>query len=171
MTRNLARARWDLSTLRELRDRKVTISLYCHQTMPECHGAWHPSIDQLIQYCGVDFDIYARRAEFLGMFRCERCGRPYSTMTASPYPSGGYNAFPSPGGRWAEPGSYKPTPAEIEQRAREENWQRAEAERNRRQLEHFKAIKKMEERAAKGIFDIGPPDPRKHWKARPKMKG
>lgn len=160
----------ELSTLRELRDLKCRISLYCHQTMPLCHGAWHPSTDQLIQYCGVDFNIHARRDEFLAMFKCERCGRSYSTVIVASYPSGGYNAFPSPGGRWAEPGSYKPTAAEVEQRARDVEWRRAEAERNKRQFEHFKAMKKMEERAAKGDFDIGPPDPRKHWTRRPRTK-
>lgn len=160
----------ELSTLRELRDRKYTISLYCQQTMPLCHGAWHPSVDQLIQYCGTDFDIHDRRDEFLAMFRCEGCGRPYRTMNVVPYPKGGYNAFYVAGGRWAEPGTYKPTEKELAARAKEAEQRQAELERNRRVLAVFKEMGKMEERAAKGIFDIGPPDPRKLWTARPKMR-
>lgn len=138
--------------------------------MPLCHGAWHPSIDQLIQYCGVDFNIHARRDEFLAMFKCERCGRAYSTLTVASYPSGGYNAFYTPTGRWAEPDHYRPSERELAQRAIEAQRRKIEAERGARERTRFKEMARMEERAAKGVFDIGPPDPRKLWHWRPKTK-
>lgn len=65
-----------MSTLRELREYGATVTVYCLTTgNPPCSNSWRPSLDQLVQYFGLDFDIHERRGEFLGRMICERCGQ------------------------------------------------------------------------------------------------
>lgn len=65
-----------MSTLRELRDYGASVLVFC-TTMgnPPCSNSWAPSMDQLVQYYGLEFDVHARRGEFLGRMICEKCGQ------------------------------------------------------------------------------------------------
>lgn len=70
-----------MSTLGDMKARGVNITLYCQPNEgPGCYHATTPSIDQLIQYFGVDFDISANRDMFLGRFVCQKCGRRFATV-------------------------------------------------------------------------------------------
>lgn len=64
-----------------MKARGVNITLYCQPSEgPGCYHATTPSIDQLIQYFGVDFDISASREIFLGRFVCQKCGRRFASL-------------------------------------------------------------------------------------------
>lgn len=66
-----------MATLGEMKQRGWGLSVHCGSRLADGQVCVHyssPSIDQLIQYLGVDFDIYASRAKFLARFTCERCG-------------------------------------------------------------------------------------------------
>ena len=70
-----------MATLGEMKARGVNVTLYCQPNEgPGCYHATTPSIDQLIQYFGVDFDISANRDAFLGRFVCQKCGRRFATL-------------------------------------------------------------------------------------------
>jgi hypothetical protein len=74
-----------MATLRELRDQGWILTIYCEANEGAfCHNHWTVTWDRLIQYLGLDFDLDAQRAEFLGRFRCERCGRKTATMRVAP---------------------------------------------------------------------------------------
>ena len=70
-----------MATLGEMKAAGANITLYCQPNEgPGCYHATTPSIDQLIQYFGVDFDILASREVFLARFVCQKCGRRFATL-------------------------------------------------------------------------------------------
>lgn len=161
----------ELTTLREYRDQGYRIYLHCEPKIGRCSHYAEMRWDQLIQYFGVDFEIVPNRARFLSLFRCEKCGgKDISPILAAPT-TGGYNADPSGAHRHGPPPEPAPVdPATLAEREFEAKRMAFFRDEDARQRAAYKERVKMEERAAKGIFDIGPPDPRKLWTARPKMR-
>lgn len=71
-----------MTTLGEMRERGEGIILYCQGNAGTrwCNHSHVPSIDQLIQYFGVDYDLVANRARLLSRFVCEKCGGRLATL-------------------------------------------------------------------------------------------
>lgn len=165
-----------MSTLAYLRDHGWGIHIYCSPDIGGyCPGHISPSWDQLIQYFGVDFDIHKERARFLARFVCERCGRYCATLRMAA-PLGGKNGGISEWGPdFPKSGAY----VSEEARAAVLAELALEAERQRYRIQQVadytaqrKARERIEALAEKGIFVIGPPDPRKFRKGpKPPMKG
>ena len=73
-------------TLGEMKQAGFRLTIHCEGRIggPVCTHFAEPGMDQLIQYFGVDFDIYALRGAFLSRFRCERCGSFNATIRLRP---------------------------------------------------------------------------------------
>lgn len=71
-------------TLQDMRDNGDSITLHCHEYLPDlgryCVASWEPGFEQMIQYFGLDFEIAAERKRFLSMFECPQCGAPAATL-------------------------------------------------------------------------------------------
>jgi hypothetical protein len=163
-----------MSTLAYLREHGWGIHIYCSPDIGGyCSGHISPSWDQLIQYFGVDFDLYEERARFLARFVCERCGRHCATLRLAA-PLGGKN------GGISDVRLVGPTTLPSEKvRAAAQAELALEADRQRYRMQQVaefttqrKARERIEKLAEKGVFVIGPPDPRKYRKGpKPPMKG
>lgn len=155
-----------MSTLGEMKARGVNITLYCQPNEgPGCYHATTPSIDQLIQYFGVDFDVSASRAIFLNRFVCQKCGRRLATLRMGQgTDTSGINSAA---------GSHDHGPdVSIEEATRRHHEMEAErrrlgiksnAELNAESRQWLKAMK-LAERTGAGF--IGPPNPWAHRKGR-----
>lgn len=72
------------------------LSMHCHAILPEgrfCNHSAPLDIQKLADRFGWDFDIVARRAEFLAAFRCSKCGSKEIGIILSPVNTSG-------GGDW-----------------------------------------------------------------------
>jgi len=75
-----------MATLGELKQHRFRITIHCEgwAGRSKCAHYHEPGIDQLVQYLGLDFDLDARRSEFLARFVCEVCGSRTATMRMVP---------------------------------------------------------------------------------------
>lgn len=71
-----------MRTLGEMKAGGEGIRLYCENDVGArwCNHSYAPSMDQLIQYFGVDYDVYANRGALLSRFVCKECGGRDATL-------------------------------------------------------------------------------------------
>jgi hypothetical protein len=155
-----------MSTLGEIRKTGFRISIHC-QTWTNglaCVHFTEPGIEQLIQYLGVDFDIYARRAEFLSRFICERCGGRQASMRV--VPPFGDGLMDGAGGAHG----YSSMPSDEERRQRAEAFEaefRGRGGRTNAEIAAYWRVQRKNQALAeqgKGPGFIGPPNPWAHRK-------
>lgn len=155
------------STLGEMKALGEGIILYCQNNVGVrwCGHSHRPSIDQLIQYFGVDFDVVANRAALLGRFVCEKCGGRVATLQLeAPLWRVGFNGGVGDSVHGFDPG------ISVEEATR--RYHEMTAERKRMGLKTNEEINvearaqlKAQKRAAKAGADfIGPPSPWAHRK-------
>lgn len=152
-----------MPTLGELRDRGERLTIYCHTISPRyCGNSWSPSMDQMVQYFGVDFDPVKQRQEFLRRLICEKCGqRDIATIWHPPANTpglatgvGSHNHGPP------NPADMARIRAELEQGRAITEMHRASANRMRQEaLAAEKAKKKLQRDLETGRQIIGPPNP------------
>jgi hypothetical protein len=152
-----------MATLGQMKASGEVLTLYCEPSEgPPCHHRTTPSIDQLIQYFGVDFDVVANRAAFLARFSCQNCGRRFASLrlgvaAGTVGTTGGYGHDHQP-------------PLTVEEATR--RYHEMEAERRRLGIKsnaelnaESRAKLLAEKRAARSGADfIGPPNPWAHRK-------
>jgi hypothetical protein len=158
-----------MPTLGAHRDYGSRLTIYCNTINPRyCGNSWSPSMDQMVQYFGVDFDPGERRPEFLRRFVCEKCGqRDVATIWLPPADTPGLAT--GVGSHDHGP----PNPAEVARiRAEYERGKaiaeahKANADRMRQEaLAAEKAKKKLQRDLESGRQIIGPPNP---WAGRKK---
>ena len=157
-----------LGSMRESADR---ITLYCAAYLADqgryCNTSWAPSWEQMIQYFGLDFEIWKDRARFLAMFECPNCGAPAHSLTLLP-PAG----TPGMGGPGKAHDHGTPNPVEMARlraeyehdsaiyNARREGFE--QMHRNAKEAE--KAKRKQARDRESGRDPIGPPNPWAHRK-------
>lgn len=153
-----------MSTLREMKECGQDLILYCTPSGgPACHHSWQPSMDQLIQYFGQDFDLIANRSAFLSRFVCEKCGRHSADLRVTlPRDTLGVNTG-------STSHSSVPTMTLEESvaahHARVAERQRLGIKTIEEQSVEWRAARKAEAKAAKpGEQFIGPPNPWAHRK-------
>lgn len=158
-----------MATLREIKENRFRISIHCQAYSGGglCAHYTSPSIDQLIQYLGLDFDLTERRGEFLRKFRCERCGGRNATMRISP-PMGEDGLMDGAGGAHA----HCPMPS-AEDRVRraaefEAEFRARGGKTNAEVAAFWRAHRKAQDQATRGEGPafIGPPNPWAHRKGR-----
>jgi hypothetical protein len=159
-----------MTTLGYLKARGERLSIHCEGRVggPVCVHYTQPSIDQLIQYLGVDFDITQHRAEFLSRFRCNVCGSRAGSLQVVPSADTAGIMYGGPGGAHRHD---EPLPIEEATRRHLD----FEAERKRMGIKtnaeiaaYWRKWRKDQELAAQGKGDhfIGPPNPWAHRKGR-----
>lgn len=149
-----------MATLGEMKARGEGIILYCQNNVGVrwCNHNHRPSIDQLIQYFGVDYDLIANRDHLLSRFVCERCGGRMATLQLD---------IPRTDGKTGGPvGAHDHgAPLSVEEATR--RYHEMEAERKRLGIKsnaelnaESRATLRAQKQAAKSGTDfIGPPNP------------
>jgi hypothetical protein len=146
-------------TLGEMKASGEGLIFYCKPNGGQaCHHTWTPSIDQLIQYFGVDFEVVANREAFLARFVCEKCGRRSADI-------GLVLSSDTPGLNGGQGGHNHQPPMTLEESVEEHRARTAERKRLgiktiEEQAAEWRAARKAEAKAAKpGSTFIGPPNP------------
>lgn len=152
-----------MTTLAAMKRADLELSIHCEGSGNGylCAHYVVPSIDQLIQYFGTDFNVVERREEFLSRFRCERCGERRATLRIAPV---GKN-----GGGAGVVHNYGPLPSEEERAERaaafEAEFRRAGHKTNAELAQESRALLREAKRAEKaGENFIGAPSPWAHRK-------
>lgn len=160
-----------MATLRTIRDTGYRITIYCTTISPErCGNSWEPSLDQLIQYFGTDFDLAESRGVFLSRLVCEKCGQRNIQTIWQPPKRPGEAFSEGTGSAWRHT---PPDKAAMARMHAESEMVQARLAAHLEEVAFYRKKRRADAKARKatesGRDFIGPPNP--FAPGRPVMKG